>query len=74
MGVSLDKITEYWKSLSEEERECARMSAFGNFEFVTNIRGERVMVRKSNQAETPFLSYPCDRLTTIRKENYGLSD
>lgn len=48
MGVSLDKITEYWKSLSEEERECARMSAFGNFEFVTNIRGERVMVRKLN--------------------------
>lgn len=48
MSVSLDKITEYWKSLSKEEREIAQMSAFGNFEFVTNIRGERVMVRKSN--------------------------
>lgn len=47
MSASLDSIIAYWKTLNEEERECARMSAFGDFEFVTNIRGERVMVRKA---------------------------
>ena len=47
MSVSLDSIIAHWKTLTEEERECAQMSAFGDFEFVTNIRGERVMVRKA---------------------------
>ena len=44
--MNLDELTRSWNKKTDEEKAIAQMSAFGNFEFVTNIRGERVMVRK----------------------------
>ena len=45
--MNLDELTRSWNKKTDEEKAIAQLSAFGNFEFVNDINGNRVMVRKA---------------------------